>query len=252
MTPTPTEALIRRDRAVTAAGLIVICALSWLYIFAGAGVGMDAASWGADYWLLMIAMWWVMMIAMMIPSAAPMILLYGLVYRQGQERGQIKGSVVPTAVFLAGYGIAWLGFSVGAASLQRALEAAGLMHAMSMQASGATLSGGFLILAGFYQVSPLKTACLRQCRSPADFLSRHWRPGRLGALRMGVEHGLYCVGCCWVLMALLFVGGIMNLVWIAGLAVLVLVEKLSSRGEWVAYGAGAALIGAGIYVLIAL
>ncbi len=263
------EALLRRDRWIVGAGLAVICAISWGYVLSGAGTGMNvlnmttwqfpppvttrmhgtAEAWSAGYWTTMIVMWWVMMIAMMVPSAAPMILLHARVFRHGQKRGQIPGGPVPTLPFVSGYLLAWLGFSIATTALQWALERAGLMNALMMWSTSAALTGTFLIAAGVYQLSPLKHVCLNHCRSPADFLSRHWRKGAAGTWRMGVDHGLYCVGCCWFLMALLFAGGVMNLVWIAGLAILVLAEKIAPRGDLIAKCGGGAMALAGIWVI---
>jgi len=266
---TATEALLRRDRVIIGAGLIVVCLLCWLYIIVGAGTGMSttamttwqfpppaysssgAAPWEFSYWVIMALMWWVMMIAMMVPSAAPMILLYARVHRHAQSSGQMDHTTVPTTAFVGGYLLAWLAFSLVATALQWSLEQVGLMHTMMMWITNSTLSGSFLLAAGTYQLSPLKTVCLKHCRSPADFLSRHWRKDSIGALRMGLEHGLYCVGCCWFLMLLLFVGGIMNLVWIAGLAVFVLLEKLAPSGYWTGRASGLLIIAAGGYLLLA-
>jgi predicted metal-binding membrane protein len=154
-----------------------------------------------------------------------------------------------TAAFAGGYLLVWLGFSVAATLLMWLLERAQVLSVTRMASTGAWLSGGLLIAAGLYQFSPLKNVCLRVCRAPAEFLSRHWRPGTWGALRMGVEHGAFCVGCCWVLMALLFVGGVMNLLWIAILAVLVLAEKLAPHGLWVSRVCGAVLVAWGVATL---
>ncbi|HET6629813.1 MAG TPA: DUF2182 domain-containing protein [Woeseiaceae bacterium] len=262
-----TEELLRRDRWIVGGGLLLICALAWAWLLAGSGTGMSMAammswefpppamaggggSWSAAYWLLILVMWWVMMIAMMVPSAAPMILLYARVYRHGRKGGAELSPVVPTAAFAAGYLLAWLLFSALATGLHFALEQSGLVHRMTMWSTTAALSGAFLAAAGLYQFSPWKNRCLQQCRSPASFLSTHWRKSRAGALRLGVEHGLYCVGCCWSLMLLLFVGGVMNLVWIAGLAALVLLEKLHRFGHSAARGAGAAMVATGLYLLV--
>lgn len=245
-------------------GLIIISALAWCYVMTGAGTGMsmramtriavspgafsgDSAmpqQWTGAYWAIMLAMWWVMMIAMMAPSAAPMILLYARVTRHEQKSGRLAAGVVPTAGFAAGYLIAGLVFSVLATVLQFSLEQAGLVHSMLMWSLNSWLSAGLLFAAGLYQLTPYKQTCLRHCRSSAHFLSAHWRSGQLGALRMDVEH----VGCCWALMALLFVGGIMNLLWIAGLSVLVRLEKILPRGEWVARAAGLACIAAALSI----
>jgi predicted metal-binding membrane protein len=265
---TPTEALLRRDRLIVLAGLAIIAILSWLYLLDGAGTGMsvramttwrfppplmpaDDVGWNVGYALVMLAMWWVMMIAMMVPSATPMILLYARVTRHAQAKGQIEAAAIPTARFAFGYLVAWLLFSIAAVALQWALERAGLLQAMTMWSLNKWLSAALLFAAGLYQLSPLKDVCLRHCRSPAEFLSRHWRRGQRGAFRMGLDHGLYCVGCCWFLMALLFAGGIMNLVWIAGLAIFVLVEKVALYGHWIARAAGVLFIGGGVWVLAA-
>jgi len=268
-TTTATEALLRRERLIIGAGITVVCLLSWLYLLTGAGTGMSTVAmstwqfpppihaggttvvWSSSYWIIMVLMWWVMMIAMMIPSAAPTILLYARVYRHAQEKGQMGRVVIPTAAFATGYLLAWLVFSLVATILQWLLEQVGLMHAMLMWSTNNVLSASFLIAAGVYQLSPLKNACLSHCRTPADFISRNWRDSRIGAATMGFHHGLYCVGCCWFLMALLFVGGIMNLVWIIGLAVFVLVEKLAPFGYSIARASGLLMIGAGAYLLIA-
>ena len=265
---TATEALLRRDRLIVGGGLIVICLLSWLYIVAGAGTGMStaamstwqfpppvhtsgaAAPWGSSYWIIMALMWWVMMIAMMVPSAAPTILLYAQVQRHAQKKSHTVDAAIPTAAFVGGYLLAWFVFSLAATSLQWSLERGGLMHSMMMWSTNSVLSGSFLMAAGIYQLSPLKRVCLKNCRSSADFLSRHWRNGRFGAALMGLEHGLYCVGCCWFLMALLFVGGIMNLVWIAGLAIFVLIEKLAPFGYTIGRAFGFLMIASGAYLLL--
>jgi predicted metal-binding membrane protein len=159
-------------------------------------------------------------------------------------------AAVPTASFFGGYLLAWLAFSLMATSLQWSLEKAGLLHATMMWSTNRVLSGSFLIAAGIYQLSPLKSVCLKHCRSPAEFLSRRWRNGRSGAARMGLEHGIYCIGCCWLLMALLFTGGVMNLVWIAGLAVFVLLEKLTPHGYSIGRALGLLIIAAGGYLLL--
>ena len=239
------EGVLRRERAVISVGLAVMVALAWGYLWHGAGMGMSAldmtsltlfphrqtdAMGSMDAaWAVVITMWWVMMIAMMTPSAAPLILLYGVVLRRHAAAGQ--SAYVPSWLLLAGYLTVWLAFSVVAATLQKALQPAGLISEMMLWSRSATLSAAVLAAAGLYQLSPLKRACLTQCRSPVRFLTEHWRPGRFGSFMLGVRHGAYCVGCCWVLMALLFVGGVMNLIWIAALTLLVLVEKLSPVGE---------------------
>jgi predicted metal-binding membrane protein len=277
------ELLLKRDRVITLAGLVILCALAWLYIVKGAGLGMSARQmttlaffphqqaqdvmqgmpgmqmdasalgwkpWGIATWALMIMMWWIMMIAMMTPSAAPTILLYARVHRAALGKEQLRDAFAPTGAFAGGYLSVWFGFAAGATALHWALERAGLVSAMMMGSRSRWLSGAVLIAAGLYQISPLKNLCLTQCRAPASFLSRHWRPHALGALRLGARHGVYCVGCCWMLMALLFVGGVMNLIWIAALATVVLIEKVLPQGQWVGRGAGVALAGWGVATLV--
>ena len=271
--PTMLETLLRRDRAIVVVGLVAVSALAWAYILAGAGMGMSAlemsgasgaassqgagrpamaamtmpAAWTPGYALLMLVMWWVMMVAMMLPSAAPMILLFALVNRRSRERG---GPFVPTALFAGAYLVAWGGFSVLAVGLQWGLERMELLSP-SLASRNAMLGGSLLILAGLYQLSPLKHACLRHCRGPVDFLSRHWRSGRGGAFRLGVRHGLYCLGCCWALMTLLFFGGVMNLYWIAGLALFVLLEKTIPPGHKLASLSGLGLVAWGAVTVTA-
>jgi predicted metal-binding membrane protein len=187
-------------------------------------------------------MWWVMMIAMMLPSAVPFVLIHARVAGRAGEPASLSGA------FLVGYLSNWLAFSVIAAGLQWVLEMTGLMHAAMMWSANRWLSAGLLICAGLYQLTPAKSVCLSHCRSPVHYLSSHWRAGHLGALRMGITHGTYCLGCCWLLMALLFVGGAMNLLWIAGLSIVVLIEKLIPAGVWFSRLLGAALIAAGALV----
>jgi len=263
---TMTERIVRREQMIVGLGLAGITALAWYYVLTGAGTGMSTIAmstwqfpppppvmampgdWNAGYWAIMLLMWWIMMIAMMVPSAAPMILLYARVFRHGQARGQIEGALVPTAAFAAGYVVCWLGFSTIATALQFGLERAGLVHGMWMWSTNRWLTAGLLIAAGLFQLTPLKSSCLAHCRAPASFLAEHWRPGRLGAFRLGLVHGAYCLGCCWALMLLLFAAGVMNLVWIAGLAILVLLEKLSPFGARLSPVIATALVAAGVYV----
>ena len=262
-----TETLLRRDRLLVSACLLVICALSWWYLFGGAGTGMSTmamstwqfpppvhattvSAWPLSYWCLMIAMWWVMMIAMMLPSASPVVLLYTRVQRHHGKQAGVGNAVVPALSFVLGYLLSWLVFSLLATVLQWALEQLGLVHGMMMWSSSRSLSALFLVAAGLYQLSPQKAACLDHCQNPVAFLSRHWRSGRPGALWMGLVHGAYCVGCCWSLMLLLFVGGIMNLVWIAGVAIFVLLEKLLPGGDRLALYSGGLIVMAGIWLLL--
>ena len=188
-----------------------------------------------------------MMMAMMLPSATPMILLVAGVERQRRDRGH---PAVPTAMFAAGYLLVWTGFSLAAALAQWGLHNAALLSPMLASTSPA-LGGLLLVGAGVYQWLPLKSACLGHCRSPLPFLGVHWREGSAGALAMGVRHGLYCLGCCWALMGLLFVAGVMNLLWVAAIAALVLVENVAAAGPWHGRGAGLVMIGAGAWMLAA-
>jgi predicted metal-binding membrane protein len=204
----------------------------------GKAAMLKPVAWTPNYAILMIVMWWVMMVAMMLPSAAPMVLLFALVNRKQRTQG---APFVSTGVFAAGYIVAWGGFSVLAASLQWGLERAALLS--TMMASTSALFGGILLIAaGIYQLTPLKQACLKHCRGPVQFITHHWRPGSFGAFRMGLEHGLFCLGCCWFLMGLLFVGGVMNLYWIVGLAIFVLLEKTIPAGHWLGWLTGVGLI----------
>lgn len=188
-----------------------------------------------------------MMVGMMLPSAVPMTLFYAAIMRKNQERG----TVLPAAwLFIGGYLLVWTAFSLGAIALQVLFEELQLASSM-MVVTSKWLGGTILIAAGSYQWSRLKDKCLAQCRSPIQFITGHWREGRLGALRMGATHGLYCLGCCWALMLLLFVGGVMNLLWVAIIAGFVLSEKLMRRGRLVGRISGLGLIGSGVFLLIA-
>ncbi|MGC3980893.1 MAG: DUF2182 domain-containing protein [Steroidobacteraceae bacterium] len=258
---------LRGDGAVVAAALVVLVSLSWVYVWRGAGMGMSA--WDmtlftlfphtqpepmpgmtppAYVWWPVLIMWWVMMIAMMTPGAAPLVLLYNRVLQH--STGQTSSIRFASPLLLmVGYLLVWLGFSLLAAAVQYALQRATLISPMMLWSSSAWLSAGVLVAAGVYQLSPLKQACLKHCRGPVDFLTRHRRPGRWGALVMGMQHGMWCVGCCWVLMLLLFVGGVMNLVWIALLALLVLAEKLLPGSVITSRLSGALLIIWGLITL---
>ena len=189
----------------------------------------------------LLLMWWVMMVAMMLPSAAPAILLYDRV----RETRSSESGIAQSWIFVAGYALLWLLFSIAAAAAQR------LVMGSAMGIEARHIMAAVLIAAGAYQLSPLKSACLSLCRSPAQFLSRHWRPGVTGAIRLGMLHGAYCVGCCWALMALLFVGGVMNIGWIVLLTLIVAAEKLLPAGAWIGRAAGIALIGWGAWLLVA-
>jgi predicted metal-binding membrane protein len=241
------------ERAIVLSGLAALVALAWLYLASGAGMGtmpdMADMPMPPSPWALSFAMWAAMMVAMMTPSATPAILLYGRVHGHATAQGRASG-LAPTTAFAAGYLLLWVAFSALATSAQVALEHAGLLSSTYLGSRSRWLSAGVLALAGAYQLSPLKHACLARCRAPAAFISRHWRPGVGGALRLGALHGTYCLGCCWLLMALLFVGGVMNLAWIAALTLLVLAEKLLPRGEWLGRASGVVLLAASAVVLL--
>lgn len=243
--------LLSRDSMAAGLALAVIAGLCWWYLFRMAD-GMapmtqvvSLRQWTPDYFAMMVVMWVVMMVAMMLPSAAPMILLY----RQVARKNRLAYAALGTLLFALGYFVIWTGFSMLATSLQWLLERQALLSPM-MQSQSTTFSGLILIFAGVYQWSPLKAACLRHCRGPLFFIARHWHPGRMGAFRMGLSHGAYCVGCCGALMALLFVGGVMNLTVVAVIAGLVLLEKLLPGGEWLTVGLGLVAVGLGFVVLV--
>jgi predicted metal-binding membrane protein len=200
---------------------------------------------GADLFLLFL-MWTVMMIAMMTPSASPMILMFAAINRRRVEQ---RGPVVRTGFFALGYLLAWTGYSAAAAGAQWVLHGLALMSSM-MVSTSPYLGGGLLVAAGAFQWTPLKRACLAGCRSPVGFIMTEWREGPRGALIMGLRHGLYCVGCCWALMALLFAAGVMNLVWVAAIAAFVLAEKVVPRGERLSQVAGVVLVLAGVAMML--
>ncbi len=249
------QRLLERDRLIVLGGVVGLAALAWLDLWrrAGAtspGMSMDPAlprstPWDAPDLTAAVLMWAVMMIAMMLPSAAPLLLLFQSVQRKRREQGAVAA---PTSLFAAGYLLVWLAWSSLAATLQWTLQAL-LLISPHLETTSALLGSALLLLAGLYQFTPWKDACLVRCQSPLGFLLTRWREGRWGALRMGLHHGAYCVGCCWALMGLLFVGGIMNLLWVAVLAGFVLLEKAVARGPWLSRTAGMALIGWGLYVL---
>ena len=256
-TPSVLEQALRRDRAVVLVAILIIAAIAWAYTVylarTGMGVGdsmgmamADMRSWSAADFGLMFVMWTVMMVAMMSPSAAPMLLMFAAVNRKRRER---EAPYVPTAVFLAGYVIVWAAFSAAATLGNWGLHQASLLSSMMGASTTGYLGGALLLAAGAFQWSSLKYACLKQCRTPMGFLMTSWREGHGGALRMGLEHGAFCLGCCWALMLLLFVLGIMNLVWIAALAAFVLAEKVAPRGEWVSRATGVLLFGWGVWAI---
>jgi predicted metal-binding membrane protein len=242
---------ISRDRAIVVASLAAIAGLAWAYLFGltqdmssmddmpGMAMRSEPASFS-----LTATMWAVMMVGMMLPSATPMILLFTMV-----QRKQGKQPVLTTGAFAAGYLVIWGGFAVAAAGLQIELGEMALLSP-SLTLVSKRLAGMAFLLAAVYEFSPLKNRCLTQCSSPIGFIMSHWRPGVAGAFRMGACHGVFCVGCCWALMLLLFSAGVMNLLWVAGLAVLVLVQKILPYGRvtTTATGTAMAVIGAAILI----
>ncbi len=253
------DRILRRDRALMAFALAVATTLAWIYLARAtaqmgamaadarihAAMGMpDMRMWSVSDWLALFVMWAVMMVAMMLPSAAPLILLVLGVYRR-RDHPQAR---LACALFVTGYLVAWTAFSAAAASLQIVLHRSALLTA-DMRVGSATLSGAVLIVVGVYQWLPVKRLCLARCQSPIAFLSRYWREGAGGGFTLGLRHGAFCVGCCSMLMALLFVVGVMNLLWVAALAVFVLLEKLAPRGAAVGRGAGIAFAAWGLYLI---
>ena len=252
------ESILRRDRWLVASGLGGGAALAWGYQLSMVW-GMEHGSpviaalmpkmqaWTAWDMFLLFAMWVLMMVAMMLPSVTPTVLAFAEVNRRRRER---QSPFVSTGVFVAGYLSAWVGFSLVTTVAQAALHASALLSP-AMVARSRVFAGSLLVATGVFQWTPLKQACLSRCRSPLGFVLAHWRDGNSGAFRVGLLHGSYCVGCCALLMALLFVNGVMNITWIAVLAAFVLVEKLVPAHLWVGRVAGLLLCGWGIWVLAA-
>jgi predicted metal-binding membrane protein len=240
------EALLKRDRSLVGAALCAVTAIAWIdlvYVARDMGAQGMPVDWSPGYFAAMFAMWVVMMVGMMIPSATPAILLVSALRRRSHADG-----LGATTLFAVGYLIAWSGFSLIATTMQWALSEASLLSPL-MASEGPESRAFLLITAGLYQFSPLKHACLSKCRSPAQFLVEHWRGGSLGPLVVGVEHGAYCVGCCWAVMALLFAFGVMNLLWVAALTAFVLVEKLVASGPRIGAWCGIVMLGMGLLVL---
>jgi predicted metal-binding membrane protein len=264
----PVRTLPRRDRIAILAALAGLTVLAWLYLLdmnlaMGNAMGMpsdDAGkmsghadmlgihAWDAKHFGMMFVMWAVMMTGMMVPTAAPMALVHAAVARKAARQGT---PVAPTAAFVAGYLAIWTVFSLAATVAQWGLDRAALLSPMMVSNSPA-LGASLLIAAGAYQLTPLKDRCLEHCREPARFIAEYWRPGIFGAFRMGLIHGGYCLGCCWILMGLLFVGGVMNLLWIALITGFVLIEKLVPFGARGGRIAGFAMIAAGMLGLARL
>jgi predicted metal-binding membrane protein len=255
--PTILESALRFERAPAVVLLIVLPAVSWMWIVVmardmygpmnGASAWMMTAVWDARHLALLWAMWAVMMVGMMLPSAAPMLLLFGSVARRSAPGPSAASRRIYT--FAAGYLTVWALFSLGATALQRLL-AKFLFVSSMMEVTSPVFGGMLLLMAGVYQLTPIKQACLRTCQSPLGFLMSRWRTGLAGAFRMGLEHGALCVGCCWALMLLLFVGGVMNLAVIAALTALVAFEKLTPLGVQGARMSGVLLIAAALWMVV--
>jgi predicted metal-binding membrane protein len=253
---TTLEAVLKRDRVLVGTSLAGVAILTWLYLLRMGGemaememhAAMGMQEWGAVEVLLLIVMWVVMMVAMMLPTAAPMILMFATIHRRRFPQRQ---ALTRTGIFLLGYVLVWGAFSTVAALAQWGLHRAALLSP-GMVSTSPYLGGLLLIAAGVFQWTPLKRTCLANCRSPLSFIMTAWREGSRGALVMGLRHGAYCVGCCWVLMSLLFVAGVMNFAWIAAIAAFVLLEKVVPGGERVGRIAGACLIVAGVVLLTRL
>lgn len=233
-----------RQRILIGAALVALTLLAWAYLLMPGGETTMGESMANSLTMLALSviMWSVMMVAMMLPGAGPMILTYARIHQQREANGS---STVPIWVFLAGYLTVWVGFGISAAVLQWGLHQSALLSS-AMGKVGPLLAAGLLITAGAFQFSHLKQACLSKCRSPLSFLMTEWREGTGGALVMGIRHGVFCTGCCWALMLLMFVGGVMSLGWMVALALYFLAEKLLPGGEWISRLTGVALMGAGV------
>jgi predicted metal-binding membrane protein len=259
----PLESVLRRDRIIVMIGLGLVVLAAAVYVAAGIGMTMSAvtmtrmavempgmamhrSAWSIGYGLLIFLMWWVMMVAMMVPSAAPMVLTHAAI---GRKQEKADRPLAATGMFVAGYLAIWATFSLVATLSQWGLESLGILTGM-MEIASPTIAGLILIAAGVYQLTPLKHVCLMHCQSPLTFILHHWRPGRAGAFRMGIEHGGYCLGCCWFLMTLLFFGGIMNLIWIGGIAIYVGIEKFAAGHRWLTIASGALLIVVGLEIVV--
>ena len=244
------RAVLWRDRLLILAGLAVLTLLAWGYMaqmagrMEGASAGALMPAWGLSDFFLAFGMWSIMMMGMMLPSVSPMVLTFsGISRRRAEGRPRLR-----TALFVGGYLVVWTAYSAGAALAQGGLHAAALLSPVGALANP-PMAGALLVVAGIYQWTALKGACLTGCRSPMGFLMAEWRPGRRGALVMGLRHGGNCAGCCWATMALMFVLGVMNLLWMAALTALCLIEKVAPAGERIGRVVGVLFIGWGGWLL---
>jgi predicted metal-binding membrane protein len=262
------EILLKRDRRIVVAAMTVMTALAWVYlIWLAQGMSIAGPSmpdmramdmraavtpmlraWTASDFIFIFLMWAIMMVGMMIPSATPMILIHARIARQAVEEGR---PIATTGWFVSGYLLSWTAFSLVASVAQGALERVAWLTPM-MAAASNKVGGGVLIVAGIYQFTPLKSICLSRCQSPFAFFQANggFKRGTGASIRLGMRHGFYCIGCCWALMALLFVGGVMNTLWIAAIAIHILIEKALPSGNAIARVAGAGLALAGIWLLL--
>ena len=246
--------ILRREQLIIGGCLAAMVLIAWSYLLHSKATMADmdmpgmVMPWGAMGILLLFVMWAVMMVGMMVPSAAPMILAFLTVNRRRRTTAK---PLVPVGIFLAGYLAVWTAYSAVATLAQWGLHKAALLSP-AMAATSPVLSGGLLFAAGVFQWTPLKRVCLKGCRSPLSFLMSEWRDGTAGAFVMGLRHGSYCMGCCWILMALLFVAGVMNLFWVAVIALFVMAEKVLVRGELLGHVTGVALVIAGIALMARL
>lgn len=250
------EAILKRDRMIVMLSLMAIILLAWVYTIhltrsmGSSGMGLNMISphthtWSSTDFFLNLLMWTVMMIAMMTPTAAPMLLFYTKI---GRQRYPQNSPFLKTALFLLGYLFVWTGFSVIATAIQGGLHSVAILSSDVVRATPA-IGGILLILAGVFQFSHLKNTCLTHCRTPVGFIMTDWKEGKRGALSMGIKHGGYCLGCCWLLMALLFVLGVMNLLWMVSITVFVLVEKIVPAGDRIGRYAGVVFIIWGVWML---
>ena len=250
---TSLESLLLRDRWLVGGALVITVTLCWAWIvpmardmygsMQGPSAWMMTDTWDFPHLALLFGMWVVMMAGMMLPSAAPTLFLYAGVIRKSPEGLSARAHVY---AFAAGYLLVWTAFSLIATVLQRVL-ADWLLLSPMMEARGRGLGSALLILAGLYQLTPFKRTCLESCRSPVAFIVQHRKPGVAGGFHLGAAHGLYCLGCCWALMLLLFVGGVMNLWWIGALTVFVLLEKLAPLGAQGGRLSGLLMIAMGLW-----
>ena len=255
MDRTSLERAVIRDRWLVLGSLLLVAGACWAWIVPmsrdmygdmnGLSAWMMTPPWTGAHVALLFSMWTAMMIGMMLPSAAPTLLVYGMVARRADNAAD---AALRVHIFAGGYLVVWTAFSVIAAVAQRAFTVTDVLTPM-MEARAPLAGGLMLLIAGVYQLTPFKRACLQACQSPAAFLARHWRAGRAGAFRIGLVHGWYCLGCCWALMLLLFAGGVMNLAVIAGLTIFLLIEKLMPTRMQGGRFSGVVLTVAGIYMV---